>query len=352
MEHNEMQPGGFSLQVRGRPILFSYWFLLGTLVLAGWLHLGGPLVATLFAYFALNKFHLQVRVGKVLALIFFLVVLSALGYGLGFLINRMARDLPEIAETAIPSVLEYAKKHDVHLPFSDYETLKDAAMGAVRNQVQYLGAVAKFARGATSEFLLIVIGVVIATGLFFNPTFEGRRKTAPLKNNLYSLCTEAIAERFRIFYDSFATVMGAQIVISVINTALTAVFVLSVHLPYSMMVIGTTFVCGMIPIIGNLMSNTIIFGIGFIVSPTMALVCLIFLVVVHKLEYFLNSKIVGDRIQNPFWLTLLGLILGERLMGVPGMILAPVVLNYIKVEASRIEVRNEDVPVDPQTNKV
>ena len=327
------------MQVRSRPVFFSYWFILGAIILMGWLHLGGPVVATLFAYFALNKLHIDVRVGKVLALIFFLVLLSAVGYGLGFLINRTVRDLPEIAEKAIPSVLEYAEKQKIKLPFEDYQTLKDAAMGAVKTQVHYLGTVARLARGATTELLLVIIGVVIAAGLFFNPTFEGRRGVLPLKNNLYSLCTQAIASRFKLFYDSFATVMGAQIVISAINTVLTAIFVLSVHLPYSAMVIGATFVCGLIPVIGNLISNTIIVGIGFIVSPTMALVCLVFLVVVHKLEYFLNSKIVGDRIKNPFWLTLLGLILGERLMGVPGMILAPVVLNYIKVEASKIEVK-------------
>jgi predicted PurR-regulated permease PerM len=61
-------------------------------------------------------------------------------------------------------------------------------------------------------------------------------------------------------------------------------------------------------------------------------------VVIHKLEYLLNSKIVGDRIRNPLWLTLLGLIIGEKLMGIPGMILAPVILNYLRVEASAIEV--------------
>ena len=32
-------------------------------------------------------------------------------------------------------------------------------------------------------------------------------------------------------------------------------------------------------------------------------------------------------------------------MGIPGMILAPVVLNYIRVETSRIEVKR---PLDPQ----
>jgi predicted PurR-regulated permease PerM len=35
-------------------------------------------------------------------------------------------------------------------------------------------------------------------------------------------------------------------------------------------------------------------------------------------------------------LTLLALILGERLMGIPGMILAPVILHYIKVETSKL----------------
>ena len=61
--------------------------------------------------------------------------------------------------------------------------------------------------------------------------------------------------------------------------------------------------------------------------------------IIHKLEYFLNSKIIGDRIKNPMWLTLIGLVVGEKLMGIPGMILAPVILNYLKVEASRARVR-------------
>jgi predicted PurR-regulated permease PerM len=65
---------------------------------------------------------------------------------------------------------------------------------------------------------------------------------------------------------------------------------------------------------------------------------LVFLIVIHKLEYFLNSKIIGDRIRNPVWLTLIALIIGERLMGIPGLILAPVVLNYVRVDMSKVEV--------------
>jgi len=132
--------------------------------------------------------------------------------------------------------------------------------------------------------------------------------------------------------------MGAQIIISAINTLLTAIFVLALHFPYAVVVIGITFLCGLLPVVGNLLSNTIVVAIGFTVSPRTALVALIFLIVIHKLEYFLNSKIVGWRIHNPLWLTLLALIIGERLLGLPGMILAPVVLNYLRLETSRIPI--------------
>src|SRR5262249_23272229 len=150
---------------------------------------------------------------------------------------------------------------------------------------------------------------------------------------------DAIRKRFALFYRSFVTVMGAQIIISAINTVLTGIFVYAVHLPYAVVVIGVTFLCGLLPVVGNLISNTLVVGIGFTVSPKMALVSLIFLVAIHKIEYFLNSKIVGLRIRNPLWLTLLALIIGERVLGLAGMVLAPVVLNYIRLEASNVPVK-------------
>jgi predicted PurR-regulated permease PerM len=125
---------------------------------------------------------------------------------------------------------------------------------------------------------------------------------------------------------------------------LTAIFVLAISLKHATVVIGLTFLCGLLPIVGNLISNSIIVGVAFTVSPQAAIASLIFLVVLHKLEYFLNSKIIGDRIKNPVWLTLLALILGERLMGIPGMILAPVILNYIKVETAMLPSNGPATP--------
>ena len=159
-----------------------------------------------------------------------------------------------------------------------------------------------------------------------------------MKNNLYSICCDEISTRFRDFYRSFATVIGAQITISLINTILTAIFVVAVRLPHAPLIIAITFLCGLVPIVGNLVSNTIIVFLALTVSLKLGIGALVFLVGIHKLEYFLNSKIIGDRIRNPVWLTLIALIIGERLMGIPGLILAPVVLNYLRVEMLKVEV--------------
>ncbi len=318
------------------PARISYWVLLLTIVFVGWLHLATPLLAVLFSYFLLSKLHLIKA--RWLAVTLFLVVLLGIAYALAHVINQSIIALPKIANTAIPSIIAYAEAHGVELPFTDYESLKALALDIVTDQVHYLGNFANFARGATTQFVFFIIGCVVAVALFLNSQLDLERESHAVKNNLYSLCCEEIALRFRAFYRSFATVMGAQIIISAINTGLTSIFVLAVGLPHAVVVIGFTFLCGLLPVVGNLISNTLIVGISFTLSPQMALASLLFLIVIHKLEYFLNSKIIGDRIRNPVWLTLLGLIVGEKLMGIPGMILAPVVLNYLKMEASRMEV--------------
>jgi predicted PurR-regulated permease PerM len=313
---------------------FSFGFIAFILILVGCLHLGTAFVTTCFAFFALQKLYFLKHRGKWLPILLFIVLLTASIYGLGSLINQLVRALPEISDQAIPSIIELAKQHHIELPFSDYDSLKEIAMETVKNQSQYLGSFVRLARGATSQLAYLIIGAILALGIFVDPHLN--RVGDSREENLYSLAVDAIRQRFRTFYESFATVMGAQIIISAINTALTAIFVLVVHLPHGLVVVGATFLFGLVPVVGNLISNTIIVCIGVTVSPTMAIATLVFLVAVHKLEYLLNSKIVGDRIRNPFWMTLLALLLGERLMGIPGMILAPVILKYIKLEASQI----------------
>lgn len=314
----------------------SYVFIAVILVLVAWVGMATPLLAALFAYLTVDM--LMVTKRKWLAVILFVIVVSGIFYGFVFFIQQAFEALPRIVNTSVPVIVDYADKHGVKLPFQNASDLQALLLQTVREQLRHLG---NFARFATAESVFLIIGIVVALSIFINPKADLSPESHPVKDNLYSACCEEIATRFYTFYRSFATVMGAQIIISAINTLLTAIFLISVSLPYAPVVIGVTFLCGLLPIIGNIISNSVIVGIGFTISPKLAIAALTFLVVLHKLEYFLNSKIIGDRIKNPVWLTLLGLILGERLMGIPGMILAPVILNYVKSEAGRLHADGE-----------
>ncbi len=315
------------------PARISYVIMAVLLVLVGWPHLATLVLTALFGYFALRKFSFGQR--RWLGGALYLVAVVTIGYGLFYFARQAYIALPKIAETTIPAVVNYAEQRGLELPFTDYASLRTVALNEVKERVTNVG---RYARAAVVELASLLIGLVVAVSLFLSATWQVEGDPHAVKGSLYSLVSHEIALRFRTFYRSFATVIGAQIIISTINTVMTSVFLVWNDYPYVMVIIGLTFLCGLLPIIGNILSNTLIVGVGFTISPQMAFFALVFLVVIHKLEYFLNSKVIGDRIKNPMWLTLLGLVLGEKLMGIPGMILAPVVLHYIKVEASQSKV--------------
>ena len=322
------------------PTKISYGVLVATLILAAWLHLGPVLLAALFSYFALRKLHAGTN-RKWLSFILFLICFVGIAYAAGYFGRAAWRALPEVADSSIPSATAWAEKRNIELPFTDFETLKSFLIEQLKAEIHYLNNVAHFAGAATTLFVLIAIGIVVAVSLFFHSSLDRHAPAAPKTgaSSLYDVTAAEIASRFQDFYRSFETVMGAQIIISSINTVLTAIFVLIIGLPHAAVVIGVTLLCGLLPIVGNLISNTIIVFLSATISAKSAIVALIFLVAIHKLEYFLNSKIIGGWIRNPVWLTLIGLIIGEVVMGIPGMVLAPVVLNYLRVELSKIEVR-------------
>jgi len=331
------------------PVRISFGIMLGLLLLIGSLHLATLVLTALFGYLAIRGMGQMVGGRKWLAVLLYTVLISAVFLGLVYFSKQAYVTLPQLADTTIPAVVNYAEKQGVELPFSDYSSLRRLAVDEVREKFANIGL---YVRGAMFEIASFIIGLVLPISLYLNSRFQMEGDPHAVRGSLYSLVSQELGRRFRTFYQSFATVIGAQIVISAINTAVTSVFLLWNDYPYVTVIITLTFLCGLLPIIGNLISNTLIIGVGFTISPQTALWALVFLVTIHKFEYFLNSKIIGDRIKNPMWLTLIGLIVGERLMGIPGMIFAPVVLHYLKVEASRARVAADAIslsepPADP-----
>ena len=93
-----------------------------------------------------------------------------------------------------------------------------------------------------------------------------------------------------------------------------------------------TFVAGLIPVIGNLISNVVVVIVSLSMSPFVAIGSLIYLVAIHKLEYFLNARLVGTQIEARAWELLLAMLLMEAAFGIAGLIAAPIYYAYLKDE--------------------
>jgi predicted PurR-regulated permease PerM len=114
---------------------------------------------------------------------------------------------------------------------------------------------------------------------------------------------------------------------------LTIVLPLSgVHLPLTKTMIAITFVAGLLPVVGNLISNTVIVIVSLSHSLYVALGSLAFLVIIHKLEYFVNARIVGTQIRARAWELLVAMLTMEAAFGIPGLVAAPIYYAYLKDE--------------------
>ncbi|SDM53235.1 Predicted PurR-regulated permease PerM [Oryzisolibacter propanilivorax] len=144
--------------------------------------------------------------------------------------------------------------------------------------------------------------------------------------------------------DAFRQIVAAQFWIASFNTLLTALFLLAVlplwdlPLPYTPALITLTFVAGLVPIVGNLLCNAVITLVGLSVSPAAAVACLAFLVLIHKAEYVINAKVVGQRTHMGVWELLSVMFVAEAVFGAAGLVAAPLFYAYLKkeLEAERL----------------
>lgn len=137
-------------------------------------------------------------------------------------------------------------------------------------------------------------------------------------------------------------VVIAQVRIAMFNTAMTALYLFvilpffDIQLPFRGLLCMFTLLTGVLPVLGNLMANTVLSLISFAISPWVAVSSLIFLILIHKLEYVINARTVGSKISMNSWEILAAMLTGESLFGVPGLVTAPLLYPFFKREIARI----------------
>lgn len=238
--------------------------------------------------------------------------------GFSVMINQLA-EIVEDSRSILPPWLKS------HLP-TDAVALQEAVTQWLRSHSSDWEFIGKEAGHHVAHMLIaMVIGGMVALH-----DVDNAENHFPL--------AKALIKRIELFSSAFKNIVFAQVKISAINATFTGIYLaiilplLGIHLPFTKTMIAITFLIGLLPVIGNLITNTIIVIISMSHSFAVAIGSLVFLVVIHKFEYFLNARIVGGQIRAYAWELLCAMLLMEGIFGVPGIVAAPIYYAYIKSE--------------------
>lgn len=317
----------------------SYVLVAAMIAAVLWLHLLPAAIAGFLVYTLARKLEARLRERRALSKraksiavigVFVIAALILVGIGLGIgrlverghglegMLTRIADVLDHLRESLPAAVADYIPLSVTELRVQLVEMLKQHSHQVSTISIDGL-------RASALALVGLILGAMVAWSDTLDPVHH-----KPLAAALFSRLGKLTA--------AFEAVVFAQVKISALNTALAAIYLLGAlplfgqHVPYSKSLILLTFVAGLIPVAGNLISNTAIVLMSVTASLQLAVASLIFLVVVHKLEYFVNARIIGSRIDARAWELILALIVMEALFGVGGVIAAPVLYAYMKRE--------------------
>jgi len=234
------------------------------------------------------------------------------------LMQRMAQ-IVEDARAILPEGLQrYVPQNTETLQVTIAEWLRTNA-----SSLQLAG------RGIGRTLVHILMGMIIGALLSM------QKATNPIDRRPL---TEEVARHAARMASVFQRVVFAQVWISLINTFFTWLYLdivlnlFGVDLPLVKTLVALTFIVGLLPIVGNLISNTAIVIVCLSQGLPVAVASLVFLVVIHKLEYFLNARIIGSHINARAWEMLIAMLVMEAAFGIPGLIAAPIFYAYFKEE--------------------
>jgi len=304
------------------------------------LHLLSALIAALLVYKLVDVLNPRLRVYKIgrdgarvlaVTLIATAVIAALVGIGIG--IVTVLRNSGETLPLLMQKMAQIVEQTRDKLPAAlhayipdDAVTLQATIAGWLRENA---GSLQIAGRGISRSLVHILIGMIIGALLSL-------QKASPHPDR--QPLAQDIARRASGLALAFQRVVFAQVWISLVNTLLTWIYLdvvlraFGVELPLVKILIALTFVLGLVPILGNLLSNAAIVIVCLSNGAPVAAASLVFLIVIHKLEYFLNARIIGSHINARAWELLIAMLVMEAAFGLTGVVAAPIFYAYFKEE--------------------
>jgi predicted PurR-regulated permease PerM len=335
----EERPNAF---LEKHPYACGYLFIAFIVVLFFATHLMTLAISFLFLYlvsdFITNDVRRVVKVVPkvVLFSVLYVAVVSILIVLSYKTIPNVIKQAPAMAQQLQTQAIIQFETLNQNYDVARYVDPNEVRRGIVEATTKSLGFFASKFTALYTGFIYFIFALVINLLLYhridkIDAVFA--RKGTGLMSFLYRF----VQVRIRVFYFYFKRVMGGQIIISAVNTGISTIAIVGLGLPRPFLLISIVFFAGLFPVVGNLISNTILTATAFVaIGWWGAAVCLGLLVGIHKLEYFLNSRIIGEIVHLPMVITLTALVVAEVLLGIIGLMLAIPLVLFVRHEMEHI----------------
>lgn len=274
-------------------------------------------------------------------------LLSILGVALGFLVlvgillvPPIATELGEIADV-VPEYVEEFKGLQESVPFDiegSLQGLSDQVAGA---STQVLGFIFGIFGG-----IFTFLGVVVLT--FYMTVEEDAmkkfiRQIAPLKFQPF------VIQKIHKVQKKMGSWLRGQLILMVIIGTLTYIGLLILGVEYALVLALLAGLLEFVPVLGPILAAIPAVFFAFVQNPVTALLVIILFVIIQQLE---NNVIVPRVMKrsvglNPL-ITIIGLLVGAKIAGIVGMLLAVpvIVIGWVFIEDLFTEKKKEEAKLE------
>lgn len=179
----------------------------------------------------------------------------------------------------------------------------------------------------------IFLGILFAIYFLFSKEKLGKQVDRLLTVYVRDDIHQLIENVAHVANETFSKFISGMVTEAIILGALVTAGLFILQIPYAAMLGVLQGVMALIPIIGAFLSGAVGVVILLALSPTYAVVYLIFVLFVQQLEGdLIYPRVVGDSIGLPSMWVLFAVTVGGGLMGIPGMLIGvPVLATIYKI---------------------
>ncbi len=264
---------------------------------------------------------------------------------------RSMKGLYLLVEERLPQWIDYLESLD-----TEAEWLEEVLAGInLEKFVQSIGSGANlFFEGvmstvssAASVVVTTSFGLIIGIYLTLGKEQVCRHARKLIYAYLKPVWADNILHISQTFNRTFANFLSGQCAEAVILGILMFLAFSIFKLPYGSLVGVLTAVCAIIPYIGAFMSGAVSVILALLISPALAVRCLIVYLIVQFIEnQMIYPKVVGGSVGLPPLYTLIAAMIGGKLFGIIGIIffipLMAVVVELVKEDAENRLRRREN----------